>query len=150
MLKLEKVQWNKISLLTHVRSMLHSYRSQPSDLQCKSVDWFLDECNIRLIYKWIDWFLYECNIDLLWVNNRQVEKQPPELFYKKGVLKHFAKLIGKHVCQSLFFDKVGDLRSATLLKRCFPVNFVKLLRTSFLQNTSSQKLLLQVLVSDQQ
>ena len=26
---------------------------------------------------------------------------------KKGVLRNFAKFIGKHLCQSLFFNKVG-------------------------------------------
>ena len=44
----------------------------------------------------------------------------------------------ENTCASLFFF---FLRPATLLKsrfrhRCFPVNFVKFLRTSFLQNTS--------------
>ena len=65
---------------------------------------------------------------------------------KKGVLKCFAKSTGKHLWQSLFFDKVAGLRSATSLKkrlwhRCFPVNFAKFLRTSFLQNTSGRLLL---------
>ena len=36
---------------------------------------------------------------------------------RKGVLKNFAKFTGKHLCQSLFFNKVADLRSATLLKK---------------------------------
>ena len=60
----------------------------------------------------------------------------PEVFCKKGVLKNFTKFTGKHLCQSLFFNKVAGLRPATLLKkrlwhRCFPVNFVKFLRTPF-------------------
>ena len=29
------------------------------------------------------------------------------MFYKKGVLKNFAKFTGKHPCQSLFFNKVA-------------------------------------------
>ena len=29
--------------------MLHSYRNQSIDLRCKSIDWFLHECNIGLI-----------------------------------------------------------------------------------------------------
>ena len=29
---------------------------------------------------------------------------------KKGVLRNFAKFTGKHLCQSLFFDKVAGLR----------------------------------------
>ena len=61
----------------------------------------------------------------------------PEVFYKKGVLRNFIKFTGKHLCQSLFFNKGAGLRPATLLKkrlwhRCFPVNFEKLLRTPFL------------------
>ena len=65
---------------------------------------------------------------------------------KKGALRNFAKFIGKHLCQSLFLNKVVGLRSATLLKRrpwhrCFPLNFAKFLRTPFLQNTSRWLLL---------
>ena len=66
----------------------------------------------------------------------------PEVFYKKDVLRNFAKFAGKHQCQTLIFNKVAGLRTATLLKktlwhRCFLVNFSKFLRTPFLQNTSS-------------
>ena len=43
---------------------------------------------------------------------------------------------GKRLCPSLFFDKVVDLRPATLLEkrlqhRCFPMDFAKPLRTPF-------------------
>ena len=34
-----------------------------------------------------------------------------EVFCKKGVLRNFAKLTGKHLCQSLIFNKVAGLRS---------------------------------------
>ena len=44
-------------------------------------------------------------------------KQPPEVFYKKGVLKNFTKLTGKHLRQSLFFNKDVGLTRATLLKK---------------------------------
>ena len=59
----------------------------------------------------------------------------PEVFCKKGVLRNFAKFTGKHLFQSLFFNKVAG-RPVTLLKkrlwhRCFPVNFTKFLRTPF-------------------
>ena len=69
------------------------------------------------------------------------QKQPPEVFYNKTCPKNFAKFRGKHLSQSLFFNKVAGLRPATLLKkrlwhRCFLVNFAKFLRTPFLQNTS--------------
>ena len=60
-----------------------------------------------------------------------------EVFCKKGILRNFAKFTGKHLCQSLFFNKVAGLRPATLSKnrlwhRYFTVNFVKFVRTAFL------------------
>ena len=65
---------------------------------------------------------------------------------RKGVLRNFAKFTGKHLCQSLFLNKVAGLRPAILLKkrlwhRCFPVNFAKFLRTTFSKNTSGRLLL---------
>ena len=36
---------------------------------------------------------------------------------KKGVLRSFTKFTGKHLCQSLFFNKVAGLRPAPLLKK---------------------------------
>ena len=36
------------------------------------------------------------------------------VFCKKGVLKNFAKLTGKQLCQSLFKNKVAGVKSATL------------------------------------
>ena len=65
---------------------------------------------------------------------------------RKGVLRNFAKFAGKHLCQSLFFNKATGLRPARLLKKrlwhlCFPLNFAKFIRTLFLQNTSGQLLL---------
>ena len=32
-------------------------------------------------------------------------QQSPEVFYKKGVLRNFAKFTEKHLCQSLFLIK---------------------------------------------
>ena len=52
----------------------------------------------------------------------------------KGVLKSFAKLTGKHLCQNLFFKN-------ELWHRCFPVNFAKFLKTALLWNTSGRLLL---------
>ena len=51
----------------------------------------------------------------------------PEVFCKKDVLKNFAKLTRKHLCQSLFLNKVAGLRPAIVLKKrlwhmCFPVS----------------------------
>ena len=60
----------------------------------------------------------------------------PGVICKKGVARNFAKFTGKHLCQSLFFNKMAGLRPATLLKKRlwhmrFPVNFVKFLITLF-------------------
>ena len=41
----------------------------------------------------------------------------PEVFCKIGVLRNFAKFTGKHLYQSLLFNKVAGLRPATLLKK---------------------------------
>ena len=40
----------------------------------------------------------------------------PEVFCKKGILGNFSKFTGKHLCQSLFLNKVAAPRPATLLK----------------------------------
>ena len=42
------------------------------------------------------------------MNNEQ--KQPPKVFYKKGVFRNLTKFLGKHLCQGLFFNKVAGLR----------------------------------------
>ena len=42
-----------------------------------------------------------------------------DVFCKKGIVKNFAKLTGKQLCQSLFFNKIWHV--------FFPVNFAKFL-----------------------
>ena len=76
-------------------------------------------------------------------NNR---KQPREMFCKKCVLRNFTKFTGKNLCQGLFFSQGAGLRPSTLLKkrlcqRDFSVDFMKFLRTPFLQNTTGRLLL---------
>ena len=58
------------------------------------------------------------------------------MFYKKGVLKNFAKFTGKHTWQSPFSNKLTDPTPAPVSKkklwhRCFPVDFAKFVRASF-------------------
>ena len=70
----------------------------------------------------------------------------PEAVFQRCSVKRcsskFRKIHGKHLCQSLFFNKIAGLRNVTqnVKKRLqhmrFLVNFVKFLRTLFLQNTS--------------
>ena len=42
-----------------------------------------------------------------------LQKQPPEVFYKKSDLKNFAKFTEKQRGRSLFFNKIAGLRPAT-------------------------------------
>ena len=78
------------------------------------------------------------------------------MFCKKGILRNSAKFTGKHLCQRLFFNKVGEIwysiffhrtllvachRPTTLLNNifrhsCFSVNFEKFDSSPFSQNTS--------------
>ena len=63
---------------------------------------------------------------------------------KKGVFRNFSKFAGKHLCKSLFLNKVAGPVTLLLKKlwhKSFPLNFVKFLRTPFLQNTSGGLLL---------
>ena len=53
-----------------------------------------------------------------------MQKQPPELFCKKGVLRNFAKFTGKHLCQKLFFNKV-----------VFSCEFCEISKNTFLYRT---------------
>ena len=62
-----------------------------------------------------------------------------DVFCKKSVLKNFTKFTGKHLCQSLFFNKVAGLRPETcnfiekiIWHKIFPENFAKFPRTPFL------------------
>ena len=66
------------------------------------------------------------------------QKQPPEMFCKKGVLRNFAKFTGKHLCQNPFFNKVVCPRPATSFKKetLTQVFSCEFLRTPFSQKTS--------------
>ena len=70
------------------------------------------------------------------MTNYLARSSRPEVFCIIGVLRDLTKFTGKHLCQSLFFIKAAGLTPRTLLKKrrwhsCFPVKFVKFLRTPF-------------------
>ena len=46
-----------------------------------------------------------CNLRFVFQTERSSR---PEMFCKKGVLRNFTKSTGKHLCQSLFFNKVAN------------------------------------------
>ena len=68
-------------------------------------------CNNQIL------FLYKMLSNLLFQNVFCFkQKQLLEVFYKKGVFKHFAEFTAKHLCQTQI-----------------PVNFEKFLRTTFIR-----------------
>ena len=80
------------------------------------------------------------------ISGCKIQKQPPEVFYKKSFLKIFAIFPWKCLCWSLFFDKVPRLKACNFIKnrlqqRCFPVNIAKFLRASILKNACERLLL---------
>ena len=52
----------------------------------------------------------------------------PEMFWKKGILRDFAKFTGKHLCQGLFLDK-------DILTQMFFVEFCEIYKNIFLHRT---------------
>ena len=99
----------------------------------------LDRCsyNIKIWYKYLALFTFFSGFIIRSSHRRCSVRK---------VLRNFGKFTGKHLCQSLLLNKVAGLSPATFLKkrlwhRCFPVSFVKSLRTPFLQNTSWRLLL---------
>ena len=75
-----------------------------------------------------------------------IQKQPPDVFYKKVVLKNFAIFTGKHLCWSFFWIELQTWRSLNFINKrlyhkCFPVNIAKILRTPILKNICERLLL---------
>ena len=98
----------------------------------------IDKCKVNL-----NFYTSATELKDVWVHSKSNHQR---CSMKKGVLKNFVNFTGKHMCQSLFFNKVAGLRPAALLKkrlrhRWFPVNFAEFLITTFLQNTSGRLLL---------
>ena len=52
------------------------------------------------------------NVDSAYKYNApvKIQKQPPEMFCKKGVLRNFTKFTKEHQCQRLIFNKVAGLQ----------------------------------------
>ena len=53
---------------------------------------------------------------------------------KKVTLKNFAKFTSKHLCQSLFFNKVAGWKPATLLKKDFGIGVFLWILRNFLEH----------------
>ena len=76
---------------------------------------------------------------------QHVQKQPLEVFFKKGVLEDFADLTGKHLCWSLFLIKLQgwgfNFIKMILQQICFPVKLAKFWRTPILKNICGRLLI---------
>ena len=131
----------------HVCDQYHRYQRQVK--MCISLSLFHDSFPLDFIftsrYFFDEWEKYSKKQISIRVNVKKIKSSKkkknviwtcfrssrPEMFCKKGVLRNFVKFTGKHLCQSLFFNKVVGLRPAILLKkrlshRCFPVSVTSL------------------------
>ena len=64
----------------------------------------------------LDWSFYIVSIArkkvramICWMKFSSSRSSHPDVFCKEGALGNFAKFTGKHLCQSLFFNKVAGL-----------------------------------------
>ena len=86
-------------------------------------------------------FQQTSNMEKITTIANSIRSRRPEVLCKKGVLRNFEKFIGKHLYQSLFFNKVAGLRSATLLKKetlvqVFSCEFCEIAKNTFLHRAT--------------
>ena len=75
---------------------------EKSDNNCQVIFQRLEKwdnsCQVICQRSWeYSYFLWSLLLEL------QIQKLPPEVFCKKGVLRNFAKFTEKHLCQRIFF-----------------------------------------------
>ena len=125
----------KIIILLKVKKDLKPVKQPYSCCACNLQPVFQslssEEFSNRWVCDTIRYLVPEVCLHRKWKSGTIFQKQPPEVLYKKGVLRNFTKLC---------------LSPATLLKkrlwhRCFPLDFAKFVRTPFLQNNSGRLLL---------
>ena len=60
----------------------------------------------------------------------------PEVFCKKSVLRNFVEFTGKHLCQSLFLNKVvGNFITKEAMAHVFSCNFCEISKNTFSYRT---------------
>ena len=123
LLKYSKVK-RKISKISYRTTCSWSVR-----IDCRAIDVSSFPSNEKL-NKEKTFYNYRVNEPPSW-SLKKVRIRRPELFCKKGVLKKFTKFIGKHLLESHFNKVASNFIKIRLQHRCFPVNFVKFLRTTF-------------------
>ena len=58
------------------------------------------------------------------------------MFCEKGVLRHFTKFTGKHLCQSLLFNKVANYIRKEALAQLFSCEFCEIFKNTFSYRTA--------------
>ena len=98
--------------------------------QTRLLHWKKDPICTLLILKRIK-FAKRRRKRICWI--RKIKSSRYQILLNIGVLENFANFTGEYLCWSLFFSKVAGLQLyyKTLQHRCFPVKFVKFLRTPF-------------------
>ena len=56
-------------------------------------------------------------LSYIWLNVYP-QKQLPQVFCEKSVPRNFAKFIGKHLCQNIFFNKVAKKETLAQVSSC--------------------------------
>ena len=83
--------------------------------------------DVRLGSEYASEMLVYC---ILFIQNT-LRSSLPEVFCKESVLESFAKFAGKHLCHSIFFNKVTGLSPATYSKRDSGTGVFKLILRNF-------------------
>ena len=102
-----------------------------------------DFCNINIRNKWKCLLLFHDCFPVKFefihmqyffgmVRNRSSHRRRS---VRKDVLRNCAKFLGKHLRQSLFFNKVAGLRKKETLTRVFSCKFCKLFKNTFFYRT---------------
>ena len=73
-----------------------------------------------------------------YITQRNIQKQPPEVLYRKGVFKNLAKFTGKHLC--CYPHACNYIKNETPTQ-VFSCELCYAFKTTFLQNISGRLLL---------
>ena len=82
-------------------------------------------------------FLKSITLKLTSKLTKKYRSSLPEMFCKKGIPKNFTKFTGKHLCRSLFFNKVAGLRlKKESPAQVFSCEFCEISKNTFFHRTS--------------
>ena len=95
----------------------------------------MSKCDFNNVFTFSQTGHIICSGLLPWYSTKR-QKQPPEVFSGKGVLKICSKFTGKYPCQSVISIKLqSNFIEITLQHECSPVKLLHIFRTPFPKNT---------------